>query len=53
MVEFLSHHEVLQVLVVCLDFYQISGSLQKVPSLFQCMDDSEHLLVMDLIILLH
>ena len=53
MVEFLSHHEVLQVLVVCPDFYQVSGSLQKVPPLVQCVDNSEHLLVMDLIIPLH
>jgi len=50
MVEFLSCHEVLQVFVVCSDFHWVLGSLQKVPSLFQCADDSKYLLVMDLII---
>jgi len=44
-VEFLSHHEVLQVLVVHPDFYQVPGSFQKVPPFFQRMDDSEHLQV--------
>jgi len=53
MVEFLSRHEVLQVLVVCPDLYQVSGSLQEMPLLFQCTDDSEHLLVMNLVIPLH
>jgi len=52
-VEFLSHHKVLQVLVVCLDLYRVSGFLQKMPLLFQCMDDSEHLLVMDLVVPFH
>jgi len=50
MVEFLSRHEVLQVLVVHPDFYRVSSSFQKVPPFFQCTDDSEHLLVMDLIV---
>jgi len=52
-VEFLSHHEVLQVLVVHPDLYQVPGSFQEIPLLFQCMDDSEHLLVMDLVIPFH
>jgi len=52
-VEFLSHHEVLQVLVVCSDLHQVLGSLQEMPLLFQCMDDNEHLLVMDLVIPLY
>jgi len=52
-VEFLSHHEVLQVLVVCPDFHQVLGSFQEMPSLFQCIDDSKHLLVMDLVIPFH
>ena len=39
-VEFLSRHEVLQVLVVYPDFYQVPSSFQKVPLLFQRMDDS-------------
>jgi len=52
-VEFLSRHEVLQVLVICPDLHQVSGSLQEMPPLFQYMDDSEHLLVMDLVIPLH
>jgi len=52
-VEFLSYYEVLQVLVVCPDFYQIPSSFQKVPPLFQHMDNSEHLFVMDLIVPFH
>jgi len=52
-VEFLSCHEILQVLVVRPDFYQIPGSFQEMPLLFQCADDSEYLLVIDLIILFH
>ena len=50
MVEFLSRHEVLQVLVVCLDLDRVLGSFQKVSPLFQCTGDSEHLFVMDLIV---
>ena len=42
-VEFLSCHEVLQVLVVCSDFYWMLSSFQKVTSLFQNVDDSKHL----------
>ena len=52
-VKFLSCHEVLQVLVVCPDLYQMSGSLQEMSLLFQCVDNSKHLLVMDLIVLFH
>ena len=52
-VEFLSHHEVLQVLVVCPDLDWVPGSFQKVSPLFQRMDDSEHLFVMDLIVSFH
>jgi len=52
-IEFLSHHEVLQVLVVHPDFYQVLSSFQKVPLLFQRADDSKHLLVIDLIVLFH
>jgi len=52
-VEFLSHHEVLQVLVVHPDFYRVSSSFQKVPLFFQGADDSEHLLVMDLVVSFH
>ena len=33
-IEFFSCHEVLQVLVVHLDFYQVPSSFQKVPPLF-------------------
>jgi len=53
MVEFLSRHEVLQVLVVRPDFYQVSSSFQKVPLFFQRTDDSKHLLVMDLVVPFH
>ena len=52
-VEFLSYYEVLQVLVVCPDLHQMLGSLQEMPLLFQYADDSEHLLGMDLVILLY
>ena len=44
MVEFLSHHEVLQVLVVRPDLDQVLGSFQKVSPLFQRADDNKHLL---------
>jgi len=53
MVEFLSRHEVLQVLVVHLDFYWVPGFFQKVPPLFQHADDSKYLLVMDLVVPFH
>ena len=49
-VEFLSCHKVLQVLVVCPDLHRVSGSFQEMPLLFQCIDDSKHLLVMDLVV---
>ena len=52
-VEFLSCHEVLQVLVVCPDLHWVLGSLQEMPLFFQCADDSKHLLVIDLIVLFH
>jgi len=52
-VEFLSRHEVLQVLVVRPDFHWVASSFQKVPPLFQRTDDSEHLFVMDLIVPFH
>jgi len=52
-VEFLSRHEVLQVLVVRPDFYQVTSSFQKVPLLFQHTDDSEYLFVMDLVVPFH
>jgi len=39
--------------MVCPDLYWVLGSLQEIPLLFQCVDNSEHLLVMDLIILFH
>jgi len=52
-IEFLSCHEVLQVLVVCPDFYRVLSSFQKVPPLFQHVDDSEHFFVMDLIVPFH
>jgi len=53
MVEFLSHHEVLQVFVVRPDLYQMLGFFQEVSLLFQHMDDSEHLFVMDLVVPFH
>jgi len=52
-IEFLGHHEVLQVLVVRPDLYRVSGSFQEVPPLLQCADDSKHLLVVDLIVPFH
>ena len=52
-IEFLSRHEVLQVLVVHPDFYRMPSSFQKVPPLFQHADDSKHLFVVDLVVLFH
>ena len=52
-IEFLSRHEVLQVLVVRPDFYRVPSSFQKVPLLFQRTDDSKHLFVMDLVVPFH
>jgi len=53
MVEFLGHHKVLQVLVVHPDLYWVSGSFQEMPSLFQHIDDSKHLFIVDLIVPFH
>ena len=53
MVEFLSRHEVLQVLVVRPDFYQVPSFFQKVPPLFQRTVDSKYFFVMDLIVPFH
>ena len=52
-IEFLSRHEVLQVLVVRPDFYWVLSSFQKVPPLFQRVDDSKHLFVIDLVVPFH
>jgi len=52
-VEFLGCHEVLQVLVVRPDLHWVSGSFQEIPLLFQCMDDGEHLFVVDLVVLFY
>ena len=52
-IEFLSHHEVLQVLVVHPDFYWVPSSFQKVPLLFQCMDNNKHLFVIDFVVLFY
>jgi len=52
-VEFLSRHEILQVLVVRPDLYWVLGSFQEMPPLFQYADDNEYLLVMDLVILFY
>lgn len=53
LVEFLGHHEVLQVLVVGLDLGLMTGSLQEMPPLFQCTDNGEHLFVVNLIVSFH
>ena len=53
MVEFLSCHEVLQVLVVHSDLDWVPGFFQKVSPLFQHVDDSKHLFVMDLVVPFH
>ena len=52
-VEFLSRHGVLQVFVVCPDLDRVPGSFQKVSLLFQRMNDSEHLFVIDLVVPFH
>jgi len=53
MVEFFSHYEVLQVLVVHPDLHWVSGFFQEMPPLFQYADDSKHLFVMDLVVPFH
>ena len=52
-VEFLSYYEVFQVLAVRPDLYWVPDSFQEMPLFLQCTDNSEHLLVMDLIIPFH
>jgi len=39
--------------MVCPDLHWVPGSLQEIPPLFQCVDNSEHFLVMDLVIPFH
>jgi len=53
MVELLGCHEVLQVLVVCPYLYWICHSFEEIPLLFQNLDDSQYLLVIDLIVVLY
>jgi len=36
--------------VVCPDLYQVLGSFQEMLLFFQCVNDSKHLFVMDLIV---
>jgi len=52
-VQLLGRHEVLQVLVVCPDLALMFCALDKVPPLLEGSDDRQHLLVVDLIVLLN
>ena len=49
-VQLLGYTEVLKVLVIHPDLKLAWGTFKVVPPLFQCMDDCQHLLVMDLIV---
>ena len=49
-VQLFGHHEVLQVLVVRQYLTGVFSTFNKVPPLLQCPDDSEHLLVMYLVV---
>ncbi|KAG6869884.1 hypothetical protein C0992_001696, partial [Termitomyces sp. T32_za158] len=52
-VELLGHPEVLQVLVVRPDFELVPRTLQEMAPLLQGLDDGQHLLVVDLVVVLH
>jgi len=52
-IEFLCHHEVFEVLVVCPDLKLVVGTFQEVVPILQCSDDCQHLLVMDLVVSLY
>jgi len=51
-VQLLGHHEVLQVFVVCPDLTLMFRALDEVLPLLEGSDDCQHLLVVDLIVLL-
>ena len=51
-VQLLGRTEVLKVLVVCPNLKLAWGTFKVVPPLFQCVDDCQHFLVMDFIVLL-
>ena len=53
LVQLLRHAEVLKVFVVCPDLELTWGTFKEVPPLLQCSDNGQHLLVMDLIVLLN
>ena len=53
LIEFLGCLEVFQVLVVSPHFDMMLHTFKEVPPLFEGMNDSQHLFVMDLVILLH
>jgi len=52
LVQLLGRHEVLQVLVVRPDLALMFRALDEVPPLLEGSDDCQHLLVMDLVVLL-
>jgi hypothetical protein len=52
-VELFGHHEVLQVFVVSPNLRFALGSLQEMLPLFQCTDDGQHFLIMNLVVLFH
>ena len=52
LVQFLRRAEILEVFVVCPDFKLTWGAFKEVSPLLQCLDNGQHLLVMDLVVLL-
>ena len=52
-VELLRHAEVFKVFVVSPDFDLTRSAFKEVPPLLQCSDNGQHLLVVDLIVLLN
>jgi len=53
MVEFLCCHKVFHVFVVHPDFKLVVGTFQKMAPILQSLDDHQHFLVMDLVVLLY
>ena len=49
-VQLLRHVEVFKVFVVHPDFELTQGAFKEVLALLQCLDDGQHLLVMDLVV---
>ncbi|KAG6876147.1 hypothetical protein C0993_005333 [Termitomyces sp. T159_Od127] len=52
-IELLGCSEVLKVLMICPNLKLMLGTLQEVPPFFKGLDDSQHIFVIDLIIMLY